>query len=122
VDEFQFGPFDSVAAFHSYLLSRVRPQHREELMKAAEGVLAKPHAVYFTHGDLNLRNILFEDGQVTGIVDWTCAGWYPAYWELGKAVYVHQRFQKWRDLWATILPGHEEDLQLEVQMWNASSY
>jgi len=122
VDELQFGPFTSDAAFHSYLLSRTLPQYREEITKAAEGVHAKPHTIYFTHGDLNLRNILVEDGRVTGIVDWTCAGWYPGYWELGKAVYVHQRFQKWRDLWATILPDYEEELRIEVQMWTASSY
>ena len=35
--------------------------------------------VYFTHGDLNLWNILVEDWWVTGIVDWACAGWYPGY-------------------------------------------
>ena len=86
VDEYQFGPFTSVAAFHSYLLSINPPQHREKITNAAKGVHAKPHTVYFTHGDLNLRNILVEDGRVTGIVDWTFAGWYPGYWELGKAV------------------------------------
>lgn len=43
VDEFQFGPFASVATFHSYLLSRVPLQYREEITKAAEGVHAKPH-------------------------------------------------------------------------------
>ncbi len=122
VDEFQFGPFASVAAFHSYLLSRIPLQYQEEITKAAEGVHAKPHTSYFTHGDLNLRNILAEDGRVTGIVDWTCAGWYPGYWELGKAVYVYHRLQKWRDLWATILPGCEEELQLEEKIWNTTSY
>ena len=77
VEEFQFGPFASLAAFHLYLLSRIPPQYGEEITKVIEGVHAKPHTVYFMHGDLNLRNILVEDGRVTGIVDWTCAGWYP---------------------------------------------
>ena len=122
VDELQFGPFPSVSAFHSYLLSHVRLPHREEMTKAAEGIYAKPHTVYFTHGDLNLRNILAENGRVTGIVDWTCAGWYPCYWEMGKALYVHRRFQKWRDVWTSILPDCKEELQLEMQLWNASTY
>ena len=69
-----------------------------------------------------MRNILAEDGRVTWIVDWTYAGLYPGYWELGKAVYVHRGFQKWRDLWATILPGREEELQLEEKMWDTRPY
>jgi len=120
VDDFEFGPFPSVFSFHSFLLSHVPLQHREEVATVAEVVHSKPHTVYFTHGDLNLRNILFENGQVTGIVDWTCAGWYPGYWELAKAVYVHQRFKKWRDLCASILPGYEEELHLEEQIWTAT--
>lgn len=71
-----------------------------------------------------MRDIHVEDGRVTrtGIVDWTCAGWYPRYCELGKVMYVHQRFQKWQDLWAAISPDYKQELHLEAQMWNASSY
>ena len=111
VANFQFGPFASTAAFHSHLLSIIPPQHREE-PEASEAVRhgGELHTVYFTHGSPNLNNILVEDGQVTGIVDWMCTGWYPGDWELAIAVYFHQRFKKWRDLWATILPDYEEEL------------
>lgn len=41
----------------------------------------------FTHGDLDPRNILVEEGHVIGIVDWEQSGWYPGYWEYVKAMW-----------------------------------
>jgi len=35
--------------------------------------------ILFTHGDLNPRNILVEEGHVSGIIDWEQSGWYPEY-------------------------------------------
>ena len=43
--------------------------------------------IVFTHGDLDPRNILVEEGHVTGIVDWEQSGWYPGYWEYVKAMW-----------------------------------
>ncbi|KAL1941155.1 hypothetical protein VTO73DRAFT_7367 [Trametes versicolor] len=41
-----------------------------------------PHAIVFTHGDLNMRNIMIgPDGHVCGIIDWDSAAWLPEYWE-----------------------------------------
>ncbi|EUC26620.1 hypothetical protein COCCADRAFT_42312 [Bipolaris zeicola 26-R-13] len=38
------------------------------------------HDIAFTHRDLNLRNILVDDnGKISRIVNWECAGWYPKY-------------------------------------------
>ena len=41
----------------------------------------KEYSVTFTHADLSFRNILYQDGKITGIVDWEFADWYPEYWE-----------------------------------------
>ncbi|KAF5334053.1 hypothetical protein D9758_017518 [Tetrapyrgos nigripes] len=35
-----------------------------------------------THGDLNPRNVMVEDGHVVGVVDWDTFGWYPDFWEI----------------------------------------
>lgn len=36
----------------------------------------------FTHGDIAPRNIMVDESlQITGIIDWEAAGWYPDYWE-----------------------------------------
>ncbi|KOS45654.1 hypothetical protein ACN38_g3381 [Penicillium nordicum] len=42
------------------------------------------HAV-FAHGDIAPRNIMVdENGNITGIIDWEYAGWYPDYWEYAQ--------------------------------------
>lgn len=43
--------------------------------------------ILFTHGDLDPRNILVENGHVSGIIDWEQAGWYPEYWEYVKTMW-----------------------------------
>lgn len=35
----------------------------------------------FTHGDLATVNIMVKDGNLTGIIDWEAAGYFPAWWE-----------------------------------------
>ncbi|PCH01343.1 Aminoglycoside phosphotransferase [Penicillium occitanis (nom. inval.)] len=39
--------------------------------------------IVLTHGDLDWSNILVNDGkkQISGIIDWECSGYFPAYWE-----------------------------------------
>ncbi|KAF5366001.1 hypothetical protein D9758_006693 [Tetrapyrgos nigripes] len=48
-------------------------------------VLKKPvlkDSVVWTHTDLAMRNVMVQNGRVTGIVDWEDAGWYPRHWLL----------------------------------------
>lgn len=61
------------------------------------------HRIFFTHADLNPRNIIVDellqqDGargwSVTGIVDWETAGYYQEYWEYTKALYEQFRWSK----------------------------
>ncbi len=41
-----------------------------------------PGAPYpFTHGDLTHVNIMVENGNLTGIIDWEVNGYFPAWWE-----------------------------------------
>lgn len=39
----------------------------------------------FTHGDLTNVNIMVKDGNLTGIIDWEAAGYFPAWWEFTAA-------------------------------------
>lgn len=46
------------------------------------------HKIVFTHADINMRNVLVnENGRISGIVDWECAGWFPEYWEYTKKMH-----------------------------------
>ncbi|RAH62880.1 phosphotransferase enzyme family protein [Aspergillus piperis CBS 112811] len=47
------------------------------------GMLAsqKRHNIVFTHGDFRHYNIMVNNGNVTGIVDWEFSGWFPEPWE-----------------------------------------
>ncbi|OJT01885.1 hypothetical protein TRAPUB_7662 [Trametes pubescens] len=47
------------------------------------------HAIVFTHGDLNMQNIMIgPDGHVCGIIDWEAAAWLPEYWEFSITAIV----------------------------------
>lgn len=35
----------------------------------------------FTHADLTPRNIVVDQGRITGIIDWEDSGLIPNYWE-----------------------------------------
>lgn len=89
------GPFVNEAAFSQLLRYPDEPSRRG-------------HRIVFTHADLNLRNVLVDQGlrpdgtrgwMVTGIVDWENSGYYPEYWDYTKALFEVFRYsQRWRDL------------------------
>lgn len=84
------GPFVDEAAFNQVLRYPDDPGRRG-------------HSAFFTHADLNPRNILVQEvlqqngkygWEVTGIVDWETAGYYPEYWEYTKALYEESRWPR----------------------------
>ncbi|GBE89928.1 hypothetical protein SCP_1702540 [Sparassis crispa] len=44
------------------------------------------HPLVFTHNDFYPRNIMVQHNKVTAIIDWECAGWFPAHWEYCKTM------------------------------------
>lgn len=58
------------------------PENAQRLLRQRMPV-AKPYT--FTHGDLSTRNIIVEDGRLTGIIDWEGSGFFPAWWEFVAA-------------------------------------
>ncbi|KAK0482420.1 kinase-like protein [Armillaria novae-zelandiae] len=42
------------------------------------------------------HNIMVDNGEVTGIVDWECSGWYPRHWEYLKALFTEPCDVEWR--------------------------
>ncbi|KIM77987.1 hypothetical protein PILCRDRAFT_11646 [Piloderma croceum F 1598] len=75
------------------------------------------YRICFTHGDLALRNILVKDGKISGIVDWETAGWYPEWWEYTKCHFAIYGHKNWLEVVEKILPGYQNELEAERELW-----
>lgn len=56
--------------------------------------------VVFTHADLHPSNIIVDErlpSKILAIIDWEQSGWYPDYWEFGKAEYTADLESDWYD-------------------------
>ncbi|RBQ70446.1 hypothetical protein FVER14953_12260 [Fusarium verticillioides] len=56
----------------------------------------KDHDIVLTHGDFDPRNILVQGDKVVAILDWEMSGYYPTYWEYGKALLRPE----WESVWS----------------------
>jgi aminoglycoside phosphotransferase len=99
------GPFSTEADMYENIIERwnkniVRPRITKAEMDFQRRLYAEISGteIRFTHADLSPKNILIENGHVSGIVDWEQAGWYPAYWEYVKAMFANM------DWWDTPWP------------------
>lgn len=48
-----------------------------------------------THCDLSARNIMVEDGKITGILDWEHSGFFPKYMEYVTAIEICDGYEDW---------------------------
>ena len=90
------GPWKSEKDFNDYLLHHVVKYAPQHALRYAEPIQFYHHNIVFTHGDLNWDHILVDrdTGDVTGIVDWEMACWFPEYWEYNKA-HLGWRYRNW---------------------------
>lgn len=102
--------FKTEADFNKYFTDPLRKDIAPTVAKSH----SIPHEIYFTHGDLNMRNILAQDGKTTGIVDWENAGWLPEYWEYAKIHYTVRGSIRWlADVVDRVFEGYREELWVE---------
>ncbi|RAH54974.1 kinase-like protein [Aspergillus piperis CBS 112811] len=80
------GPFASEEEFDEWCFARVKKK--------------RPSKFVLTHGDLSARNIMVQDGQLTGIVDWAYSGFFPEYMEYALATVIHESIEDW---WLPVL-------------------
>lgn len=67
------GPFNTEQEFNVFLA------------KGTDKHPSANHAIHFAHGDLSPRNILVdESGNITAVLDWEWAGWFPEYWDVTR--------------------------------------
>jgi len=71
-------------------------------------------AAVFTHGDLNPFNIFVRGDEVTAIIDWECAGWFPNYWEYTSAWYGNLTRTEWQENLSKFLDAFPAELEMEM--------
>lgn len=99
------GPFQDEKEFDDWCLARAIPKvglisrykwnrfiEREQRSASGRFVL--------THGDLTPRNIMAQDGLITGIIDWERGGFFPEYAEYAFAMELSPAIEKW---WIPVL-------------------
>ncbi|GLA42223.1 hypothetical protein AnigIFM63309_010551 [Aspergillus niger] len=61
----------------------------------------------FTHGDLTNVNIMVENGELTGIIDWETAGYFPVWWEyVCTSVPDSEEDREWKTLLRQYMPDY----------------
>ncbi|KAI1154143.1 kinase-like domain-containing protein [Nemania diffusa] len=78
------------------------------------------HKIVFTHGDLNMRNVLVYNGRLSGIVDWENSGWFPEYWDYTKAHYITRLKKRWLKIIDEVFKqfgDFQNELATERQLW-----
>ncbi|KAJ5720680.1 uncharacterized protein N7483_008614 [Penicillium malachiteum] len=120
-DEEPVGPYNNESDFNNHLLGYIDCTPEEAFQSNGENrSMCQDHQSYFTHGDLHSTNIIMQNGRLSGIVDWECAGYMPDYWECIKA-----RRASWSSpvLWAIYGPvfkrfgDYEEEWEIERILW-----
>ncbi|KAL3468864.1 kinase-like protein [Aspergillus californicus] len=102
--------FETEADFNKHLTDPFWEAIRRDAAKSHD----IRHDIVFTHGDLNPRNILAENGKITGIVDWENAGWFPEYWEYTKAHYSVRSLMRWlANVIDQAFEGYRDELVVE---------
>jgi len=113
----RFGPFEDIPAFHRWLTKPFDEPH-ESLPKESNDLIKQYRDTdwglpVFTHGDLSSLNILVDGDNITGIIDWETAGWYPSYWEYTTAHKMNIRNLPWYDYVDRFLEPRPKELEMD---------
>ncbi|KAG7102612.1 hypothetical protein HYQ44_018422 [Verticillium longisporum] len=115
------GPFASVADFHDFLVAPVKQSPRPGTFAKYRTRFPDTYEIRFAHADLSWENILVDasTGNITGILDWEMAGYWPEWWEYRKALFG-SRSQPW---WIQVLKqvmteySRETEVDMDVEMF-----
>ncbi|KAF5970882.1 hypothetical protein FCOIX_10105 [Fusarium coicis] len=105
-----FGPFTDEEEFNDTLRTPALP----------DVFHSTGHDIVFTHSDINMRNVLVQNGRISGTVDWVNSGWFPDYWEYTKAHYVTKLNKRWLAVVDRTFESFEDsklDLAIERRLW-----
>jgi hypothetical protein len=115
---FECGPFNSVSEFHDFLVAPVLRCPRPELAIGYRKRLCDSFPVVFTHADMSYDHIFVDElnGNVTGMIDWEMAGFFPTWWEYRKALYCIRQQRWWIDLVNSVMPSSWNELEVDCDL------
>ncbi len=77
------------------------------------------YRICFKHGDITPNNILVDEQLwPTGLINWECVAWMLGYWDYTTSIWIRQSYSGWRNLFGRIFPGYEDEVEVEVVVWN----
>ncbi|RDB26697.1 hypothetical protein Hypma_005294 [Hypsizygus marmoreus] len=117
------GPFGSVSDFQKHITRIFLPSQlvTPPLAEPLRVARARQPSIRFTHGDLKTHNLMFDQGKLSGIIDWETSGWFPDYWEYTSAHWPFCRDKEdiWHKCIGQALQHYPEDLEAETSLWMA---
>lgn len=99
---------DFIDHYHQLLMTFGTEEYAKELLAN----FPRDCSIRFTHGDLVPRNILVDGSTITGIVDWSMAGFYPDFWEYCRMHDESEQSEGWDTVLAMIFPEPRRDSQI----------
>ncbi|KAE9408633.1 kinase-like protein [Gymnopus androsaceus JB14] len=99
---------DFIDHYHQLLMSFGTEEYAKELLSH----FPQDCPIHFTHGDLVPRNILVQESTITGIVDWSMAGFYPEFWEYCRMHDESEQSEGWNKVLTMIFPEPRRDSQI----------
>lgn len=77
----------------------------------------------FTHGDITSVNIMVENGNLTGIIDWEASGYHPAWWEFTCAdIDLGRMDYEWKTLLRKYMPDYSAARKSWLDFYALSKY
>lgn len=73
------------------------------------------HPIVFTHGDIAFRNIMLDGATITALIDWECAGWFPAHWEYIKTHFGAQGESSFTERIRDFVPAYDLEKRADGQ-------
>jgi aminoglycoside phosphotransferase (APT) family kinase protein len=115
------GTFHSVKEFHDFLVTPIKKRPRPDFVDRYRPSFPDDAEVVFAHADLSWENILVDpsSGNVTGILDWEMAGFWPEWWEFRKALYGGRSRKWWREILNDVMQQYltETTGDMDVEMF-----
>ncbi|RAH47809.1 kinase-like protein [Aspergillus brunneoviolaceus CBS 621.78] len=92
------------------MAARLNPDLPEAVRRRLRRYMPPTKPFTFTHNDLTHVNIMVQNGELAGIIDWERAGYFPVWWEYIGTILTGegQDDLDWKSLLAQYMPDMED--------------